>query len=442
MPPRPRQRFVQSRFVAWRAVKKILLIALLALALPATASAGTVTVSGGVLTFDAAPGEQNYVITDATNDCAGIAAPCLKVSDSYTLSPPAGCARPGFFDSVIVCPQPSSMVAHLGDYDDTFLDWAGPSQIDGGAGADNLFGNGGADQLAGGLGNDDLVGGPGNDAIDGGAGNDLLEMQPGGYSVMQDAGPDDTAGSDRLHGGGDTDTLGYVARTDPLTITMDGAANDGAAGENDLIDDDVEEVDGGLNNDRMTGNAGPNVLVGYDGDDTVDGGAGDDTLDGSMGADTVLGRTGADTVSGGHGEDVVDGGIGQDNIYGEYAVGCWNLQPCIGGADDIRARDGETDLISCGVGTDHAAIDAIDVVRNIPGATTCEQLAAGPVQPAEKVDPLTAAIRSCRALLSGKGLKSCIRKAVNKAKQRCRAQRHGRAACLRAVTRTARRATR
>ena len=423
-------------------MKKILLLSLLALALPATASAATATLAGGVFTYDAAAGEQNYVIAYATNDCAGLAAPCLHFSDSYAITPPGGCARPGFFDSVIVCPEPNSIVMRLGDYDDTVLDWAGPSQIDGGTGNDNLFGNGADDQLSGGLGNDDIVGGPGNDTIDGGPGNDLLEMQPGGYAVMQAAGPDDTAGTDQLHGGGDTDTLGYVWRTDPLTITMDGQANDGAPGENDLIDNDIEEVDGGLNNDRMTGNDGPNVLVGNDGDDSVDGGAGDDTLDGTMGTDTVLGRTGADTVSGGHGEDVVDGGPGQDNIYGEYAVGCSNLQPCIGGADDIRARDGESDLVSCGVGTDHAAIDSIDVIRNIPGATTCELLEtapAGKAQPAKRVSPLAAAIRSCRAVLSGKALKSCIRHAVKIVSRQCRAKRHGRAACLRAVRRTVRR---
>jgi hypothetical protein len=259
---------------------------------------------------------------------------------------------------------------------------------------------------------------------------------------MQAAGPDDTAGSDQLHGGSDADMLSYGARTDPLNVTMDGRANDGAPGENDLIDNDIEEVDGGRAADTMTGNDGPNVLVGADGDDTIDGGAGDDTLDGTAGTDTVLGRAGADTVSGGNGEDVVDGGPGQDNIYGEYAVGCWSGTTCSGGADQIRARDGESDLVSCGVGTDHATIDSIDVIRNIPGATTCEQLDAAPagkVKPAKRISQLAAAIRSCRALLGGKALKSCIRHAVRIVERQCRAKRHGRAACLRAVRRTVRR---
>jgi Ca2+-binding RTX toxin-like protein len=416
-----------------------MLLTLVALAIPATASAGTVSYSPDAVTFNAAPGEQNYVLAYATNDCGSLPTPCLWVSDSYAITPPAGCEQGGFYDSAVVCPQPDSIVMHLGDRNDAALDWNGPATIDGGSGDDTLFGNGGNDHLIGDVGNDDLIGGPGDDTLDAGAGNDMLEFQPGGYSIMQEAGPNDTAGSDQLNGGPDNDTVGYGQRTDPLTITMDGQANDGAPGENDLIANDIEEVDGGQADDTMTGNDGPNVLVGADGNDTIDGRGGADTLDGTMGNDTVLGRGGADTVAGGHGDDLVDGGPGQDNIYGEYAIGCSTLMACIGGADEIRARDGERDLISCGVADDHAVIDSIDVIRDIPGATTCEQLDAGPVK---KADPLTAAIRSCRALLTGKALRSCTHRAVVQAQRRCRAKRSGRAACLRAVSRTARRAMR
>ena len=412
-----------------------LLLVLVALAVPAAASAGTVTYTGDTLTFDAAPGEQNYVMAYASNDCGGLATPCLWVSDSYPITPPAGCEQGGFYDSAVVCPQPNSIVMHLGDRNDAALDWNGPSTIDGGSGDDSIFGNGGNDTLNGNDGNDDLVGGPGDDVLDAGPGNDMLEFQPGGYSVMQEAGPNDTAGTDVLRGGPDSDTLSYGSRTDSLTITMDGRANDGAPGENDLISNDIEEVDGGPGYDTMTGNAGPNVLVGADGNDTVTGGAGGDTLDGTMGSDKVFGGAGADTVAGGHGDDLVDGGPGQDNIYGEYALGCSNLMACIGGADEIRARDGERDLISCGVADDHAVIDRIDIVRDIPGETTCERIDAGAVP---KADPLTAAIRSCRALLTGKTLKGCVNRAVKQAKRRC----HRRMSCLKAVDRKARRAMR
>jgi hypothetical protein len=46
----------------------------------------------------------------------------------------------------------------------------------------------------------------------------------------------------------------------------------------------------------------------------------------------------------------------------------------VGGGDQLHARDGERDLISCGVGTDRAAIDPFDIVRDIPGSTECEKL--------------------------------------------------------------------
>ena len=66
-----------------------LLLSVAALAIPASASAGTVSFTGDTLTFDASPGEQNYVLAYASNDCGGLATPCLWVSDSYPIEPPA-----------------------------------------------------------------------------------------------------------------------------------------------------------------------------------------------------------------------------------------------------------------------------------------------------------------------------------------------------------------
>ena len=48
----------------------------------------------------------------------------------------------------------------------------------------------------------------------------------------------------------------------PSTIDLDGLADDGEVGENDLIDTDVENLTGGTVNDRLTGTAGANVLSG------------------------------------------------------------------------------------------------------------------------------------------------------------------------------------
>jgi hypothetical protein len=151
-----------------------------------------------------------------------------------------------------------------------------------------------------------------------------------------------------------------------------------------------------------------------------------------VGSDTVLGEQGADTVAGGHGEDVVDGGPGQDDIFGEYDLGCSNLLPCVGGADDIRARDAERDLVACGVGTDLAQLDDVDVVRDIPGATVCETVSRSGGAAA----PDSAKVPSACAKLRGGARKVCL--GLDKAVARCKASKR-RAACIRRAAAKARR---
>jgi hypothetical protein len=90
----------------------------------------------------------------------------------------------------------------------------------------------------------------------------------------------------------------------------------------------VEDIEGGVAGDSVTGDAGPNTLRGGPGDDSLAGGDGDDILDGG---------SGADVLSGGAGDDIV------------------------------LARDGETDRISCGDGVDSVVADTQDVV-----ASDCE----------------------------------------------------------------------
>ena len=77
------------------------------------------------------------------------------------------------------CPLPDAVVADLGDRDDSYWDWDGPSTIDGGHGNDNpIFGKGGDDVIRGGIGSDLLFGQEGDDTLDGGPGDDYLEGVP------------------------------------------------------------------------------------------------------------------------------------------------------------------------------------------------------------------------------------------------------------------------
>jgi len=97
--------------------------------------------------------------------------------------------------------------------------------------------------------------------------------------------------------GKDEATLGTKGTADdPLIITLDGTANDGGVGENDLIHSDIENVNGGSGNDSITGNSGPNSLFGGAGNDTLVGGAGADSLNGGIGTD-VAANDGSDTVT-------------------------------------------------------------------------------------------------------------------------------------------------
>jgi hypothetical protein len=118
--------------------------------------------------------------------------------------------------------------------------------------------------LAGGTGNDTLQGGFGEDTVDGMDGSDTL------------AG---SSGDDELKGGAGTDTATYASYPIAVDVDIDGRADDGASGEDDNVQSDVENLAGGVGDDRLTGSSGPNSLHGGPGRDTVRGEGGNDTLD-------------------------------------------------------------------------------------------------------------------------------------------------------------------
>jgi hypothetical protein len=168
-----------------------------------------------------------------------------------------------------------------------------------------ILGTAGADRLTGTAGADALYGRAGNDVLDGGEGDDELDGGPG---------------ADVLRGGPGVDVVSYAGAA-PVIVTLDGAADDGTAGERDDVQADVEDVFGGAGDDRLTGNGDAN---------TLDGGAGDDALDGGAGADVLLG---------GDGDDV------------------------------IVAADGAVDQVDCGDGDDTATVDKVDVTVGCEHAT-------------------------------------------------------------------------
>ncbi len=167
----------------------------------------------------------------------------------------------------------------------------GLHQVIGGGGNDIMCADALGSTLLGGDGNDILVGGPGADRLAGGNGNDTLL---GGGSA------------DTLIGGNGTDTVSYADHAVPVTASIDGRSDSGAASEHDLIDMSVENLVGGPNNDILTGDAARNVLVGGAGNDRLIAAAGNDVLEGQGGDDTLKGQSGNDTLDGGSGVNGCD----------------------------------------------------------------------------------------------------------------------------------------
>jgi len=185
-------------------------------------------------------------------------------------------------------------------------------------------------------------------SVYGGEGNDTFNQ--GATSTI----------SETISGGPGTDTVSYASRVAALTVTVGATANDGLAGENDDIQNDVEVVTGGSAGDTMTaasgvavtfnGGGGNDTLIGDTGADTLNGGAGNDTLRGKGGADTMNGDDGDDTFdeeSAANGGDVMNGGAGTDTV--DYSARSNALTVTMDGAAANDGESGENDNVKSDV---------------------------------------------------------------------------------------------
>ena len=153
-----------------------------------------------------------------------------------------------------------------------------------------------------------MTGGPDRDSYRGDDGDDLF---------ISDFEPD---GRDTFDGGYGIDEVEYWRRNDTVVVDNDGVADDGAPGEQDNVDTDVEWITGGWGDDTLTGDAGDNELDGAGGNDTLNGLGGNDRLIGGDDDDVLNGSTGDDTLLGnrwgvnGDGADTYNGGTGTDSV--------------------------------------------------------------------------------------------------------------------------------
>ena len=221
--------------------------------------------------------------------------------------------------------------------------------------------------------------------LSGGTAGDVIYGGSHGGTLNGDAGPDTLVpglGADSVRGGDGNDRVDYGARTAPLTLSLDGIANDGQAQEGDNLASDLESLIGGSGNDRLVGSDLPNALWGQGGDDVVDGRGGADWLNGGAGSDTadyssrtkslslsidslwndgeagegdsigfdierLVGGSAPDTLLGSDGADQLEGGDGTDVISGKEGVDVLRGND---GSDWIWSRDGSSDDVRCGDG--------------------------------------------------------------------------------------------
>nr|WP_321459570.1 calcium-binding protein [uncultured Cohaesibacter sp.] len=182
------------------------------------------------------------------------------------------------------------------DYSDTLIGSAADERLRGEGGADILRGNGGSDRLEGGNGNDKLYGGAGLDIMLGGQGNDSYYVNAYGDKITESAGQ----GIDIVFSSSNYNLKANSQYIENITLT--GSANLNSTGN--------------MQDNRMVGNAGENVLRGLVGNDTLIGKASDDTLRGDIGNDILRGDNGNDTLIGNQGNDKLYGGAGLDTMSG------------------------------------------------------------------------------------------------------------------------------
>jgi hypothetical protein len=169
----------------------------------------------------------------------------------------------------------------LGDGDDVLRPTATRAlKVHGGLGDDRLLGGASVDELDGGGGMDELHGNGGSDLLEDGDG---VAMQPLDADVLDG-------------GAGGGDWVSYEHRTVSVAVDLADRRSDGSVGEGDVLTG-IENVHGGLGDDRLVGDAGDNWFMDAGGRNQIRGRAGEDFVRGAR----------AGSVNCGPGDDQVRG---------------------------------------------------------------------------------------------------------------------------------------
>ena len=212
---------------------------------------------------------------------------------------------------------------------DTLYGGDGSDSLSGGDGNDRLYGDSGNDRLDGGDGNDVLFGGDGNDTLDAGSGNDTVQGGDGndeltiGSSVTASdqfllGSGDDTivlstnnvTGSNRIQGGGGTDTLRLDGEGVDYNFSSGGSITQNVASE---AITGIERIDVGNGVDNVALNV--NDVIGMSGssgtlDIILKGGSGQ-----VLNLDNNLVDTGKDVFRDGYTFSLYQNSAGTASVY-------------------------------------------------------------------------------------------------------------------------------
>ena len=192
---------------------------------------------------------------------------------------------------------------------------SGGNTMNGNASNNVLIGGAGADTIHGLDGDDTIVGLAGNDTLNGGNGNDTFDestLTEAHGTTPATFGPN---GADHIFGSAGIDTVDYSKRVNAVQINLGNLDGGGVpipsgelvttvlGDEGDIIENTVENANGGAGNDLITGNPSANMLEGNAGDDNIHGDGGGDVIDGGPGND-VIDCGGGDGVNIDNGPDV------------------------------------------------------------------------------------------------------------------------------------------
>jgi Ca2+-binding RTX toxin-like protein len=268
-------------------------VACISFALAAPANAGTVSIQGNTLVFQAAPGEANaltvtntfqsgqvVLVRDVGRAMKSASLECVAILQRAVCVP----VHHLIDKTLVLTGDRNDTVAvtglraevHAGAGDDLANGSALQDVLDGDEGNDRLYGGGNGDGLSGGPGDDRLYGGAWDDELHGDAGDDLLDGGADGDHMFGGSGADVIRGGSNPtlsdgypHWG---DMASYFDRTASVHVTPDGVANDGEASEGDNVLSDVEAIVGGHGDDTLESLApdgSAHALSGGDGSDTL-----------------------------------------------------------------------------------------------------------------------------------------------------------------------------